>query len=153
MKILVDRFITDGESTGSIVSIDGSQICMGLEDEPRETKVAGETCIPTGVYKIGLRTVGGFHAKYLKRFPEFHQGMLQVMDVPGFEYILIHIGNTDDDTAGCLLLGEDLYTDHGNMRLVRSTAAYQSFYKKVITAALADDLSIEYINSYQEAKQ
>ena len=35
-----------------------------------------------------------------------HKGMLWVRDVPGFEYILIHTGNTDGHTSGCLLLGD-----------------------------------------------
>ena len=45
----------------------------------------GETRIPKGIYKIGLRTVGGHHIKYSSKFPSIHKGMLQVLDVANFQ--------------------------------------------------------------------
>lgn len=147
MKITVDRVLNDGDSTASEVCVDGVKVCYGLEDEPRAVKIAGETRIPAGTYKVGVRTVGGFHARYQERFPEFHQGMLHVLDVPGFEYILIHCGNTDEHTAGCLLVGRDINTTYEAMRLIDSTGAYRKLYPMVIDAALAGDLEIEYIDN------
>jgi len=108
MKLEVLRFSSQDESTLGVLSdvTDGRKfLAFTLEDEYRETKVAGETRVPAGTYKITLRTVGGFHGKYAAKYGDMHKGMLWVRDVPNFEYILIHVGNTDDNTEGCLLVG------------------------------------------------
>ena len=65
-----------------------------------------ETCIPEGTYDIKFRKTGGFHAKYSERYKNAHYGMLHIQDVPNFTYILIHTGNTDEHTSGCLIVGE-----------------------------------------------
>ena len=136
MKILVDRFKNNGNTTIDRIYIDGNFECFGLEDEPRKKKVRGETRIPAGTYEIKLRKEGGFHERYSKRFPDFHVGMLHVTNVPGFEYILIHIGNTDEDTAGCLLVGE--YPGEG-WALINSTKTYENLYRQVAGALLAGE--------------
>ena len=148
MIITVKRFLSNSKATLSQVLIDGAFQCFGLEDEYREEKLAAETRIPAGVYKVGLRDTGGFHNHYSAKFPDFHKGMLQVLDVPGFEYILIHIGNTDKDTAGCLLVGQSAVTDcdADYLAVGSSKSAYTSLYSKVIEAAIADDLVIHYID-------
>ena len=147
MIIKVDRVTSDDDSTISIVSVDGHFQCLGLEDEYRAFKKSGETRIPSGKYKVGLRTVGGFHGRYGKKFADIHQGMLQVLDVRGFEYILIHVGNTDNDTAGCLLVGTGCYTEQQNMSIQSSVTAYKLLYAKVINHAKDNDLWIEYVDS------
>ena len=145
MKIKVNRFSDNGDATLSLTYIDGKFECFGLEDEERTVKIFGETRIPAGIYDVGIRATGGFHGRYTKRFANhagFHKGMLQVLDVPGFDYILIHIGNTDDDTAGCLLLGDIAV---GSKHIIQqSTAAYINFYEKVIQSAIDGELTIEY---------
>lgn len=146
MLITVDRVYSDHDATLSTVSVDGQMVCFGLEDEFRAEKVNAETRIPAGVYQVGIRTVGGFHSRYAKKFPDFHKGMLQILDVPGFEYILIHIGNTDEDTAGCLLVGSGGDT-YGTPTVSRSTQAYKKLYKMVINEAMMGNLTIEYIDS------
>lgn len=146
MIITVERFSDDGDATLSIIRVDGEFQCFGLEDEYRAEKLAGETRIPAGKYKVGLRTVGGFHSRYSndKRFKSYHEGMLQVMEVPGFEYILIHVGNSDEDTAGCLLVGNGANTNH---TVQSSSNAYKELYKKVIDEAKLNNLWITYINA------
>lgn len=146
MRITVNRFISDGDSTISLIMVDGVFVCFGLEDEYREVKVAGETRIPAGVYRVGVRTVGGFDARYSTKFADIHDGMLHVLDVPGFEYILIHVGNTDEHTAGCLLVGSTADPTPGKMMIGRSVDAYRKFYPMVIAAAKAGDLTIEYVD-------
>ena len=134
MVIKVLRFSGNKESTTSLVFIDGKFECYGLEDEQRTVKVFGETRIPNGLYQIGLRTVGGHHQRYSDKF-KWHEGMLHILDVPDFEYILIHIGNTDDDTAGCLLVGDTINNNTVNDGFLgSSTSAYTRLYKKVIKA-------------------
>lgn len=109
--------------------------CFTLEDERRTEKVRGETCIPPGSYEVTLRTEGGMHARYSERFPEWHKGMLWLRDVPDFEYIYLHPGNTDDDTEGCILPGRVPVTlPDGEFTVSRSTEAYRALYRKVAEA-------------------
>ena len=106
MKLQVVRTQFGKDATNGMLFVNGYFEAFTLEDQYQEVKVHSETCIPEGSYKIKLRTVGGFNDRYNRKYPTMHKGMLQVMDVPGFQYILIHQGNTDEHTAGCLLVGE-----------------------------------------------
>ena len=143
MRILVKRSESAKDFTAGVLSIDGKFQCYTLEDERREVKVMHETRIPEGEYKVGLRLFGGHHEKYLKRFPDIHKGMLWVKDVPNFKDILIHIGNTDDDTSGCLLVGSAIDERFGV--LYRSTEAYLKLYRKVLAAIMSgEEVTIKY---------
>mgnify|MGYP003134257289 FL=1 len=140
MKLEVLRISSQDDSTSGILyEIKDNRryfLAYTLEDEHRENKVMGETRVPAGTYNLSLRKVGGFHTRYQKKFPTFHIGMLHVDDVPNFEYILLHIGNTDENTAGCLLVG-----DSQNSNLIQkdgfigsSTNAYKRIYKPIANA-------------------
>jgi hypothetical protein len=104
-----------------------------IQDEPREVKVKGETRITAGIYPLGLRKEGGFHAKYSKKFPAIHQGMIQIMNVPNFKYILYHLMNTEKHTAGCVGGGDTANNNQitpgftGNSRV-----AYERTYPKLL---------------------
>lgn len=137
MELEVIRISTGSDSTSGLLyeRTAGEKrkfLCYTLEDEYRPKKVDGETRIPTGTYAIKLRTEGGMHEKYSRLF-DFHIGMLWLQDVPQFEYIYIHIGNDDDDTEGCLLVG-----DQQNNNIIkkdgwvgRSTQAYSRIYQRI----------------------
>lgn len=139
MELEVIRFSSQKDSTlGLLFNVTDEKrefLCYTLEDEYREEKVMHETRIPAGTYEITLRTTGGFHNKYSTRFPEIHKGMLWIRDVPGFEWILIHCGNDDDDTSGCLLVGD---TQTGNTYsdgfVGASTTAYKRIYPQIAKA-------------------
>ena len=110
MKLEVLRISSQKDSSSGIL-FDVSNgrrsfLCYTIEDEQRDIKVYGETRIPPGTYKLKLRTVGGFHSRYNSKYGDWHKGMIWVQDVPGFEYILWHTGNTDESTMGCLILGQ-----------------------------------------------
>ena len=121
MNLEVLRISSQSDSTNGILfdTTGGVRkfLCYTLEDEHRDVKVMGETRIPAGTYNIEFRTVGGYHSRELKRYGSpFHKGMLELQDVPNFKYILIHAGNTDEQTAGCILVGDsqtnnDIKTD------------------------------------------
>ncbi len=147
MKITVDRIKSDSDATLSKVDVDGEFVCFGLEDEYRAEKLAGETRIPAGRYEVGVRSEGGFHTRYAKKFPGMHRGMLHVLNVPNFKFILIHIGNTDEDTAGCLLVGLNASVNDGELRVTSSRLAYEKIYPMVIDAAERGELEIEYVDS------
>ena len=154
MKLELYRFSSQNESTLGILYLVNDEtnqkdfLCFTLEDEKRSVKVYGETRIPEGTYKIEYRKEGGYHNKYTKRFPSIHRGMLEVRDVPNFTHILLHCGNTDDDTDGCLLVGNVVsqnITKDGF--LGQSTDCYKRIYQ--ILADILDTqkhLSIKIIN-------
>lgn len=140
-ELRVLRYNSKADFTQSLFLIENVFNCYGIEDEERTVKVWGETCIPLGRYKVELRTEGKFHEQYKVKFPGFHVGMLHVTNVPGFEYILIHIGNDDDDTAGCYLPGMDVEA----MTVEESTKAYEKIYKQIAPLLVAgDDVYITY---------
>lgn len=126
------------DSTGGELYIGDKFECYTCEDEIRGIKVPGETAIPEGTYRIKLRTEGGMHGKYAKRYP-FHRGMLWLQDVPGFNWIYIHTGNTDKHTEGCILVGTGkTEPSPGEFGVSGSRDAYERLYKKVIAAMDAD---------------
>tara|TARA_R110002020_G_scaffold31820_3_gene98696 strand:- start:282 stop:758 length:477 start_codon:yes stop_codon:yes gene_type:complete len=154
MKLELYRFSSQNESTIGILYLVNNEtnqkdfLCFTLEDEKRSVKVYGETRIPKGTYQIEYRKEGGYHNKYKKRFPSIHRGMLEIRDVPNFTHILLHCGNTDDDTDGCLLVGNVVsqnITKDGF--LGQSTDCYKRIYP--ILADILDtqkQLSIKIIN-------
>lgn len=133
MKLKLVRISSQADSTSGVLFIDDEFACYTLEDEQREVKVYGETAIPLGTYDIKFRNVGGFHDRYKKRFTGLHVGMLELQDVPNFQFILIHCGNTDENTAGCILLGD---SQENNLLMPdgfigKSTQAYKRVYKQI----------------------
>jgi hypothetical protein len=157
------------DATNGMIFIDGVFECFSLEDEYREQKIRGETCIPEGSYEVVLRKEGGFHQRYSSRY-SFHKGMLWVKSVPNFEWILFHLGNTDENTAGCILVGDtqqDLDVSKDGF-IGSSGNAYKKFYPKVaevlengeevtlnvskikiVDQAISNKSGSEYINSSQ----
>ena len=147
MKLTVVRTQFGTDATNGLLFIDGLFECYTLEDQYQAVKVMHETCIPEGTYDIKFRTVGGFHEKYKKRYGNDHYGMLHLQDVPNFTYILIHAGNTDEHTSGCLIVGEtqqDLdISDDGFIG--HSGKAYLKLYNKVAKQLLQNkSVTIEY---------
>jgi len=85
--------------------------CHSLEDEDREVpgqsvaswKIPGETAIPCGLYDVTI--------DFSNRFKK---NMLHILDVPGFEGVRIHGGNTPENTEGCPLAAMELLEDDGS---------------------------------------
>ena len=153
MKYEVLRISSGKDSTsGMLFEINNGKrtfLAYTLEDEQRDVKVWGETRIPAGTYKLKLRTEGGFHTRYSGKYGAMHKGMIHVQDVPGFEYILWHTGNTDEHTAGCLILGNT----QTNNRIAKdgfigsSVDAYKFVYPRVAAAIEAGlDVEVTYID-------
>ncbi|MFN4229856.1 DUF5675 family protein [Parvibaculum sp.] len=156
MKLILERIASDVESTlGKLYleDVDGNGrafLCYVCEDEFRKEKVPGETRIPAGKYRLVLKRIGDsrFDAPYIQKFGRaFHKGMIQLLDVPGFAEILIHVGNTEGDTAGCLLIGNGWARDgQGHYMVTQSASAYRRIYPmiaeaipcEIVTLAIAD---------------
>ena len=145
MEIFVPRYNSAKDHTNSVMIIDGKFECYGIEDEYRESKVYGETRIQDGRYAVRFRKVGGFHARYTRRFGKrWHKGMLEICDVPNFKYVLIHIGNDDEDTSACYCVGDT--QARGENFIGHSTVAYKRMYPKVRNALLrGEDVWIEFL--------
>jgi len=139
MKIVVERFLFEKDCTVGRLYIDGVMKCYTIEDEIREVKVKGETGIPYGTYEIGTR--------FSPRFsPKFSHEMLWVKNVPNFEYILIHWGNTEKDTDGCLIVGNKLGVLKGKTAVLNSVATYKEIYAIIAKhLELGGKATIEYI--------
>jgi hypothetical protein len=129
MELRTKKMHESNDCTISRLFINGIPSCLVLQDGPRLVKVYGETRIPQGRYELKLRKHGGFHARYQRKYGEWHKGMIELMNVPDFKYILIHIGNDNTHTAGCLLTG----TTNVNSKCYvgSSERAYKAIYPTI----------------------
>ena len=152
MKLEVLRVSSESDSTSGLVfdvTKGRKVLCYCLQDEYRDEKVMQETRVPAGTYKILLRKEGGFNARYEKKYGNFHKGMLHVQDVPGFEYILIHTGNTDAHTSGCLIVGVSQENNQlmKNGFIGKSVQAYKRIYAPIAEALEnGEEVTITYVD-------
>ena len=77
-------------------SAEGTSNAAEGRDLAKERKIPGRTAIPAGVYEVIVNIS-----------PRFRRKLPRLLDVPGFDGILIHRGNTAEDTSGCILVGEN----------------------------------------------
>lgn len=120
MKILIDRKWKKNEYTIGKLYVDSVFFSNTLEDKDRgltssmsleeikKEKKAGETAIPTGTYKIRMNISSPRFSKsnwYIKNCNGAR--MPRLKDVPGYDGVLIHCGNTAKDTEGCILVGKN----------------------------------------------
>lgn len=108
--------------------------CYTVEDQEQPRKVKGETRIPAGTYEIKTRRGSPMANSYDIKYREIdHDGMLWLQDVPNFDYVYIHIGNTYDHSEGCILVNYTAYIDaiNGGGHGGRSTQAYKALYPKI----------------------
>ena len=100
MRLILKRLYLKTDYTIGKLYMDGKYFCDTLEDQVRdltkERKIPGRTAIPAGVYEIVVNVS-----------PRFKRKLPRLLDVPGFDGILIHRGNTAEDTAGFILVGEN----------------------------------------------
>jgi hypothetical protein len=141
MKLkLQRRFKGESYTIGSLY-IDGEYFCDTLEDKDRglrqdmslpeilSVKVKGETAIPTGTYEVITKIVSPKYSGC--GVYQFCAGKVpRLLNVKGYEGILIHIGNTADDTEGCILVGEN--KEKG--RVINSTATFRHLYEHLNAA-------------------
>lgn len=118
MKIKIDRTYRKYSYTIGKLFIDGKFFCNTLEDKDRglrqstplsdieKIKVPSQTAIPTGIYRVILNQVSPRFSQ-VEVYKSIDGKLPRLLDVPGFDGVLIHAGNTDKDTAGCILVGEN----------------------------------------------
>jgi hypothetical protein len=140
MELTLNRVTRTDTSTIGELSIDGGEReCYILEDRDRRltqdtpiaviktNKVFGKTCIPSGRYEV----VVTFSARFKKPLP-------LLMNVPGFDGIRIHPGNTAENTLGCLLPGSTKDKDF----VGGSKVAFEKLFSKIKAAAETEKIFI-----------
>lgn len=144
MQIHLKRLHNNGQSTLGTLSINGEMVCFGLEDPHQDEKIPGKTRIPAGRYRIVPRRVGKFFKAYNadnernhKRFGRRHPFALEIENVPGFTYIMIHTGMTHLHTEGCILTGLNLNTERTELR--NSGIGYGRLFDLIETAVAAGE--------------
>ena len=137
MEILVERKWKKPNYTIGVMSIDGKRFCETLEDADRNLnssmtveqikaiKKPNETAIPTGTYKITLDT---FSPRFGNKsfYKKVCGGKLpRILNIKGFDGVLIHCGNTNLDTSGCILVGRNLEVG----KVLKSQETFEKLYK------------------------
>jgi hypothetical protein len=118
MILTLVRKTTNEFRTFGELLVEGVFQCYTLEDPIRNlgVKIPGQTAIPAGDYPIEVTMS-----------PRFQRRLPLLLNVPGFEGVRIHAGNTEKDTEGCILVGADRTED----RLVASRVALNALMFKM----------------------
>jgi len=139
MELELTRSARTNRSTIGELTINGAFECFILEDKDRglrqgmtiselmALKVKTKTAIPTGRYEI----VVSFSDRFQKMLP-------LLLDVPVYEGIRIHPGNTDEDTEGCLLPGKTKSAD----AVTNSRIAFTALFDKIQAALQREKIFI-----------
>lgn len=139
MKLTLKRIALRSTYTIGKLYIDDAYFCDTLEDTVRDTnksgkfdngeqKIKGKTAIPYGTYEIKWT--------YSPRFKKYTP---QLMNVPSFEGIRVHAGNTSADTEGCLILGKNKQVG----KVLNSRATINKFYQIIKEACSNGKVTIE----------
>ena len=147
MKIILQRKYKKNDYTIGKLFINNTYFCDTLEDKDRgltsemlestikTIKIHSQTAIPTGEYLIDLNTVS---PKFKDRsWAKPYGGKLpRLLNVKGFDGILIHVGNVAKDSLGCILVGKN--TIKG--KITDSTVTFNKLMKLLIQASLKGEL-------------
>jgi Family of unknown function (DUF5675) len=133
MKLKLVRAGFTDESTIGCLYIDGAFECFTLEDKVREVKgqpveawkIKGKTAIPRGTYPVSITPSN-----------RFKRDLPLVANVPGFEGIRIHPGNTSADTEGCILVGQGKAANS----ITSSVKAFEPLFAKLQAAVKRGEL-------------
>lgn len=97
MKLNLRRFLYEEDTTLGYLLVNDKFECWTLEDKVRDVKIKHETAIPTGIYTIVLTDKN-----------KWNKVMPHLVDVPNFDGIYMHAGNSNSDTSGCPLVADKL---------------------------------------------
>ena len=128
MELKVLRKELTAKSTIGELHVDGKFECFTLEDAVRPVKIKGLTAIPAGVYEV----VVNFSQRFQRPLP-------LLLNVPNFDGVRLHAGNTDADTEGCLLVGKTKGADF----IGASRAAFDAVFAKIQRATAREKVFIE----------
>ncbi len=144
MELKLTRIAKKTDYTIGRLYIDDVYCCDTIEDKDRglrqwegeaacrKKKIKGVTAIPTGRYRV---TLGVYSQRFGKQEKyNFTGGFLpRLVDVPAFEGIVIHIGNTAKDTEGCILVGQNKVRG----MVIKSKKTFTALYAKIKEAKVS----------------
>ena len=135
MELVNTRIASDNESTLGLLTVNGKKFSFVIEDEKRDIKVKGETRIPAGKYLVTFRKqLTPLTKKYRKKYTWFTYH-LELIDVPNFSYVYIHIGNFERSTDACQVVGNKAGFDGNNhFRNFESVDNFRKLYLLVSDA-------------------
>lgn len=126
--LILRRYHQDKIGTLGLIHYGANFVAYTLEDVYRDVKVMRETRIPSGRYEIVIHeALTGKTKQYREKYGWFDYHMI-LKDVPGFEGILIHVGNTVADTEGCLLIGDRPSGLSQVVGIASSALRFEKFY-------------------------
>ncbi|MDN5752560.1 MAG: DUF5675 family protein [Nitrosospira sp.] len=128
MELRVERTDFSESSTIGRLYVDDQFECYTLEDKVRPVKIKGKTAIPAGRYEVVINQ----SQRFGRLLPLF-------LNVPNFEGVRIHPGNTAADTEGCILVGET--KNEGFVG--QSKVAFERLFSKLKTASETEKIFIE----------
>ena len=151
MKITLKRIARKSTYTIGQLWINGQKVCDTLEDTDRglsqnmplatlrQKKIAGKTAIPTGTYTLNLYTPSPRFSSQ-PFYKEVCGGCLpRLTNVPAYEGVLIHCGNTAADTDGCILVGRNLQVG----KVLYSKETFRMIWKDYFSKAKAKKEIVE----------
>ena len=136
MKLRLERQVCGPVCTIGELSIDGAFECYTLEDAQREIpgkpvaewKVKNETAVSKGTYDLEITKSKRFSAEASKKAGHPVDIFTpELMNVPGFDGIRIHPGNTAENTEGCILVGRG----KTEKTVTESRAAFNALFPKI----------------------
>jgi hypothetical protein len=139
-ELLLERLYHTSEATiGIFKDVTASlRNLLGFicEDQPQKVKVMKETRIPAGRYRLVLNKAETAKTlSYRKRYAWF-KWHIMLEAVPGFTGVYIHVGNDDDDTEACLLVGDTanniVLAKNADKMIQESTLCFERFYKTYV---------------------
>ncbi|MDF9800771.1 hypothetical protein OKW21_006034 [Catalinimonas alkaloidigena] len=129
--LTVLRYIDDGESTLGLLFLRKKFFAYTLEDTFRKEKIAGKTRVPEGVYPLDFnKNLTPLTRQYQKSRPWFDYH-LEIKNIPDFQNVYLHVGNTHKDTEGCLLIADGIDAASTSKMITYSRKAYERFYKTI----------------------
>lgn len=135
MNILIKRRYLTSKSTIGEMYLDGDFECYTLEDAVRQVKIPGQTAIPAGTYEV----VVTWSNRFKRRMP-------LLLDVPDYQGVRFHAGNTVEDTEGCPLLGDNVDIEHGVICGGTSRPAFDRFFLKLHDALERGKVYATFVN-------
>lgn len=143
MNLTLKRIYTNDQYTISHIYVDGIYLCDAIEDtdrglddsmsveEIRDKKVYCKTAIPTGEYRVILT----WSMKFKRLMP-------RLLNVKGFDGILIHSGNTEKSSCGCLIVGYNKIKG----KVINSREAFNKLYS--LLKETEEEITIKITSNY-----
>ncbi len=123
IRLTLHRVVTGDQGTFGVLLVDGRPFALTVERQWLDN-MRGVSCIPSGEYNV-MRCVASPEYGY-KNSPRFGD-TFNIVNVPNRSKILFHKGNIDDDSRGCIIIGEQFGTLQGDTAVLSSRQGFAEF--------------------------